>query len=66
MLPSICPSKFLDGGMKDLSMYMHWCGWYLVGCCRWYLAGKGVGVMVFVVGVLFLGAFFHAFENLMW
>ena len=26
VLPSIIPSKFLDGGMNDPSMYVHCCG----------------------------------------
>ena len=62
----ICPSEFLDGGIKDPSMYMHCCGGYSKGCYRWYLSGRGIIAMVFVVKILFLGAFFHAFEILMW
>jgi hypothetical protein len=65
-LPSICPSEFLVGGMKDPSVYMHCCGWYLMGCYIWYEAGRGLVVKVCVVWVLCLGVFFHVLENLMW
>ena len=31
VLPSICPSEFLDGGMNEPSVYMHDCGSYIKG-----------------------------------
>ena len=31
VLPSICPSEFLVGGMNEPSVYMHCCGWNLSG-----------------------------------
>ena len=31
VLPTICPSEFLEGGMNDPSVYMHACGSYLRG-----------------------------------
>ena len=37
-----------------------------MGCWVWYLVGKGIVVMVLIVGVVIVGAFFHVFENLIW
>jgi hypothetical protein len=31
VLPTICPSEFLVGGMNEPSVYMHVCGSYLRG-----------------------------------
>ena len=31
VLPSICPSEFLVGGINDPSVYVHFCGWNLRG-----------------------------------
>ena len=39
ILPTICPSEFLEGGMKDPSVYIHCCGWYLRGC-MWLYVGE--------------------------
>ena len=64
MLPIICLSEFLEGGMKDPSVYMHCCGWYLRGCTWLYVGGSGS--VVLLLGVLSLGVIFHALENLMW
>ena len=36
MLPIICPSVILVGGVKEPSMYMHFCGLYL-GDVRGYI-----------------------------
>lgn len=33
MLPSICPSEFFVGGMKEPFVYMHCCGFNLWGEC---------------------------------
>jgi hypothetical protein len=64
VFPFIWPSEFLDGGMNDLSVYVHYCGWYLSGCVCLNIFGKGVIVVFLVWVVLVLGAFFHAMENL--
>ena len=48
VLPIICPSEFLDGGMNDPSIYMHCCGGYLRGWVWLYVMGKGdMGVVMF-------------------
>lgn len=57
MLPSICPSEFLVGGMKEPSMYMHCRGWDVVvlgglwGCGGVYENGRvGSGAVFPCVG----------------
>ena len=45
--------------MKESSVYMHFCGWYLRECGNIWLVGVFMGV-----GVLVLGVSFHALEVL--
>ena len=67
MLPTICPSEFLEGGMKDPSVYIHCCEWYLRGCMWLYAGGRGsVKLLLGGGAVLSLEVVFHALENLMW
>ena len=65
MLPSIWPSEFMDDEINDPHVYIHCCGGYLRGCCWLYFFGRVIRGMMCVVGVLFLGVFFHACENSM-
>ena len=65
MLPSICPLKFLNGVINDPSVYMHCCGWYLRGFGGSIYLVVLLGGQVLIGGALFLGVFFHVFENLM-
>ena len=64
VLPTICPSEFFVGGMKEPSVYTHCCGWNLSGCMCLYVLGIGVRVGLFVSGMFILGAIFHEWENL--
>ena len=64
MLPMIWDSEFLEGGINDLSVYIHYCGWYLRGWVWLYIVGRGVVVVLLRVVVFNLGALFQALENL--
>ena len=64
MFPSIGPLGFWDGGMNDLSVCMHCCGWNLNGCACLNMFRKDI-LVVFLVWVVFiLGVVCHAVENL--
>ena len=55
VLPTICPFKFLEGGIIDPSIYMQCCGLHLSGYMWLYLVGRGV---VLVVGGVCFGGIF--------
>ena len=64
VFPSIRLSGFMNGGMNNPSVYMHYCGWNLSGCVCLNMFGKNIIVVFLVWVVLILGAVFHVVENL--